>query len=272
MNPLRDLIGPILNLGVLRLLIFTAIILLATGLIYILTRWIKSLLQKQYLKAISKRPLRRITRQGPLDNSLFSTDKDWSKATGPIVLESVEIRNFKSIEKLDLSFSSDSELSGYWACIAGINGAGKSAILQAICLSLLGNEFATDLGRGRLSRMSRRKGKEVFDAELYAVVRQGECRRQLFLPFSKIGIDEDRLREHPEFKSMQLTWQKLRRQILVSFGATRNLSAEKTYRSPLLPEVRIPGHVDHSFRLMSSTDSGACRPPIPGMSSTVFKA
>ncbi len=237
MNSLWNLFKPVLNIGVPQLIIIVAIIILANRLPFLI-RWLKSLLQKRYLKAISRRPLRSKLKLEPTDKMGFSNDKDWLKAKGPIVLESIEIRNFKAFEKLEMSFSSESEFSGYWACIAGINGSGKSSILQAICLSLLGNELATDLGRGRLSRMSRRKAKEVYYAELFAVVRQAGHRRQLFLPFSEMGIDEDRLREHPEFKSMQITWQKLRRQILVSFGATRNLSAEKAYRSPLLSEVQ----------------------------------
>ena len=53
---------------------------------------------------------------------IFST-----KANEPIVLESIQVRNFKGITSLDLDFTPESTLNGNWTCIAGINGAGKSS-------------------------------------------------------------------------------------------------------------------------------------------------
>ncbi len=52
-------------------------------------------------------------------------------------LRRVLLRNFRGIETLDVQLSGDerSPLGGAWTCIAGINGVGKSTILQAIALA-----------------------------------------------------------------------------------------------------------------------------------------
>ncbi|MDA2893395.1 AAA family ATPase [Mycolicibacterium sp. BiH015] len=198
--------------------------------------------RRRRLQKIASSPLRRVSLERLIElddrKGKFATDEEWQTAQGPILVESINIRNFKSFERLDVYFEGESELTGHWACIAGTNGAGKSSILQAVCLILLGNELATDLGRGRLTRMSRRASDTVCDALITAVVRQGASRRWLALPFSDIGIDETALREHPDYNGMQLTWRKLRDQVLVSYGATRNLAPGKQTRSPLLPIVQ----------------------------------
>ena len=55
-----------------------------------------------------------------------------------VSLNRLKLNNFKCFQSLDLDFSiKDSILGGSWTCIAGINGAGKSTILEAIALCLL---------------------------------------------------------------------------------------------------------------------------------------
>ena len=61
-------------------------------------------------------------------------------------------------------------------------------------------------------------------AELYAVVQRGVQKRTLYLPITERGIDEDAFREREDYDSMQLTWEGLQKQILLSYGPTRNLS------------------------------------------------
>ena len=70
-----------------------------------------------------------------------------------IGLELIDVKCFK---KIVVPLSVDSPLGGAWTCIAGVNGAGKSTILQAIALGLLGRRRAVELGLGRLNRMVRR--------------------------------------------------------------------------------------------------------------------
>jgi energy-coupling factor transporter ATP-binding protein EcfA2 len=66
--------------------------------------------------------------------------------------------DFRGLERLEIAFSSTSALPGRWLCLAGVNGAGKSAALQGIALALLGEDLVKELGRERLARMVRRTG------------------------------------------------------------------------------------------------------------------
>jgi ABC-type molybdenum transport system ATPase subunit/photorepair protein PhrA len=147
-----------------------------------------------------------------------------------IILESVHIKNFKNVEEIKLNFTRESTLTGHWTCIAGINGAGKSTLLQALCLVLLGSDYVTELGRVRLGRMRRRSQSGTADAEIEAIVRQGGVRRRLYLPLSGKGVDEEMLRQQADFPQMQQTWNDLRKQILVCYGASRNVSDYKDPR------------------------------------------
>jgi len=149
---------------------------------------------------------------------------------GTLVVESLSIRNLRNIGELDLCFARDSSLVGRWTCIAGINGAGKTTILQALCMVLLGSDLVIELGRVRLRRMLRRTADGVFDAEIEAVVRQGTERHRLYLPLNGDGVDEDTLRRQPDFDEMRSTWRFLREQVLVSYGASRNVSEYKDPR------------------------------------------
>lgn len=148
-----------------------------------------------------------------------------------IVLESAHIKNFKNIKDIKLDFTGESALTGRWTCIAGINGAGKSTILQALCLVLLGDDLVTELGRGRLTRMCRRTQDGTADAEIEVYVRRGSERRRLYLPLSSKGVDEETLRQQSDFKQMRDTWDYLRGQILVCYGASRNVSEYKDTRN-----------------------------------------
>ncbi len=147
-----------------------------------------------------------------------------------LTVERLEIRNFKSIKSLVIDLAQPSSLSGTWTCIAGINGAGKSSILQVICMLLLGEKLVAELGRERLKRMLRREGAERFETELTLVLRDGEQRRTLYLPINENGVDGSKLYSHPDYSYMPECWERLQKQVLVSYGASRNLSEYKDSR------------------------------------------
>jgi predicted ATPase len=147
-----------------------------------------------------------------------------------LMIERLEIRNFKNIAHLSLDFTAPSSLPGSWTCIAGINGAGKSSILQALCMLLLGEKLVAELGVERLRRMLRRAGSDRLDVELTAIVREGRETRTLYLPLSAEGIDRKRLFGHPEYSQMLTLWEQLQSQVLVAYGATRNLSDHRDTR------------------------------------------
>ena len=140
------------------------------------------------------------------------------------VLERVEIRDFKCIEHLVLDFSRPSSLAGHWACVAGLNGAGKTAILQAIAMVLLGPKRVAELGRERIRGMRRRVGEKQLDSELRAVVREGARSTELYLPLGEDGVDEKKLYRHPQQTFMARLWEEGIRPPLLGYGASRNLS------------------------------------------------
>ncbi len=145
------------------------------------------------------------------------------------VLERIEIKNFKGIRDLAIDFTHPSELGGQWTCIFGINGAGKSSILQAIALVLLGDENARDARIDQLKRMCRRDGDQVHDAEIHATVRIAEEQRKLSLYISKErGIHDDPYRaQWEEFDKMRAFWrQRTKDHVLLAYGPGRNLSEQ----------------------------------------------
>jgi len=74
----------------------------------------------------------------------------------PFGVRKAEISNFRGIDRLEVDFDASTLLDGRWTCVAGINGAGKSSVVQAIVLALLGHPRVMELGDGLLQRMRRR--------------------------------------------------------------------------------------------------------------------
>ena len=89
------------------------------------------------------------------DPNLATGVKQAVEAAEPIYIESLRLENFRCFDQLRLNFSRPSSLEGRWTCIAGINGSGKSSVLQALGVGLLGNPLALELGGERLNRMRR---------------------------------------------------------------------------------------------------------------------
>ena len=56
------------------------------------------------------------------------------------LIERVVICNFKTIDYLDLTFTNEENLKAPWLMLLGENGTGKSSILQAITLALMGEK------------------------------------------------------------------------------------------------------------------------------------
>ncbi len=121
------------------------------------------------------------------------------------VVEHASIRNFRGIEALEFELDRSQLLPGHWTCIAGINGSGKTSVLQAIALALMGPFGAIELGSRRLGRMCRR---DANGKQHSAHIEVGDCKLDIRPTGRPDGF-------RPEgYDSM----------LLVSYGATRNLT------------------------------------------------
>ena len=137
---------------------------------------------------------------------------------------------------LALHFNRPSGLEGRWTCIAGINGSGKSTVLQALGLALLGNPLAVELGGERLDRLRRRSGRAEIEVEL----RAPETNQPLRL---NLAIDEGRVVSVGGLPiappSPAPSWDQIRQLVVAGYGATRNLSSHVDSGSEhLSPDVR----------------------------------
>ncbi|MSP03396.1 MAG: TIR domain-containing protein [Acetobacteraceae bacterium] len=104
-------------------------------------------------------------------------------------IDQIDIKDFKGIDHLRIDFAPQSNLGGRWTCIAGVNGAGKTSVLQAIALSLLGKTQIPELGGARLKRMRRRTESGENDATLNAKVTSNQNRGDFELVLAENGID-----------------------------------------------------------------------------------
>ena len=140
-------------------------------------------------------------------------------------VRSLQIRNLKNISELSLDLNSHSTLPGCWQCIAGVNGTGKSTVLQALACVLLGDRLAQELGGGRLRDMCRRQADGEARTDISARIGDGETELELFLPLGHEGVDITRLELHESYGAMREFWDwRAHHHLLVSYGAGRNLS------------------------------------------------
>ncbi|MDX6694415.1 MAG: hypothetical protein QOF02_2018 [Blastocatellia bacterium] len=77
--------------------------------------------------------------------SVTSEQHKESYFTKTRLIERIEIRNFKIIEKLTIPVLADSPEKGSWLLLLGENGMGKSSVLQATALALMGKQHRKKL-------------------------------------------------------------------------------------------------------------------------------
>jgi hypothetical protein len=151
----------------------------------------------------------------------------------PLRITRIELRDLKCFRSITVPISTESPLGGAWTCIAGVNGAGKSTILQAIALGLLGRSSAPELGLARLARMVRRDDRAerattkiapTSTTELRITLSDSNVTGEVVLPLGDTGIDERRLAATTDRTAMEQLWERLRGMLLVGYGATRNVS------------------------------------------------
>ena len=148
---------------------------------------------------------------------------------GPIVIDGVRLQDFKGISTLTTDLTAPSTLSSNWTCFAGINGSGKTSILQALSLVLLGSPLVSEFGRDRLREFWRRIDTSEFRPEITIQCHIGDTRYELYLPFSEEGIDQADL-DQRDSEIMTALWRRLQSQLVASYGASRNLSSYRDGR------------------------------------------
>jgi len=129
-------------------------------------------------------------------------------------IDKLRLSNFRCFDELELDFRRKSSLDGEWTCLAGINGSGKSSILQALCIAMLG-ERAGDLGGGLLGRMRRVGTPESVRTEIELTLSRGSESLKWSVQIDGEGF----LRTNSPNMAEN--------NVVVGYGATRNLGAEQ---------------------------------------------
>jgi predicted ATPase len=137
-------------------------------------------------------------------------------------IERIEIRNFKAIENLVLTFPSGQSEREPWLMIIGENGCGKSSILQGVGLALMGERHIKELGLNarRYVRAKARDGKGFVKVHLTNIPEPIE------LSFSK---------KSPHFHVNP----KEPKVLLLGYGATRLLPQHTAERTSRAKYIRI---------------------------------
>jgi|GEM_PF-1690844 len=152
------------------------------------------------------------------------------RADDPLIrqtLSSVELTNFRCFDSVRLELSRETG----WTCLAGINGVGKSSILQAIALLMLGPNLGRELGGSRLGAL--RRGNQGV-ATVRGVFQGGDGLESAV----SISIDDTDQTIFVSEGDPEL-WKHLHSAPFVAYGATRNLSRSSDSRHDALSlEVR----------------------------------
>jgi hypothetical protein len=167
------------------------------------------------------------------------TPTELSETKGVVTLRVrfLEIQNFRCLKRLSIDFQRPSRLPGHWTCLAGINGAGKTSVLQALAVVLLGEPLCRDLGSERLARLRRvvegihqetcvRAWVQLLTDQRYIEVNYGQENAMT----SQTGAAYPRAVK---------VWKALRSEVILAYGATRSLSDFiDTRYNHLGPDVR----------------------------------
>jgi hypothetical protein len=135
----------------------------------------------------------------------------------------LEVQNFRCLDHLRIDFAQPGSLPGQWTCLAGINGAGKSSILQALALGLLGEPLVRELGGDRLGRMQRLQNDRRKEARVRLWLEEGEQRHYVELTLGGDDFETRWGRPGPP-KALTAFWKSMRQRVVVAYGSTRNLS------------------------------------------------
>lgn len=91
--------------------------------------------RRSLLESLSDRLQKALTRV----NAALDRLTQGPPPVGPVVVERLKLRNFRSIEQLELDLASPEDTAS-WTMLLGENGHGKTSVLQALALVLMGQD------------------------------------------------------------------------------------------------------------------------------------
>lgn len=176
--------------------------------------------------------IRSLSIELPLKKYVQSVTELSPVAAPSVTLVELNLQDFRCFPELKLSFRHESRLSGNWTCLAGINGSGKSSIVEALAAVFLGDPLLRELGGRRLDKLRRIEGTMRHPAEVSATFADSAgSRHKITL---RIGEDGQL---SSDANSLSF-WKDMRSRVCLGFGATRNLTGTADQRSESLsPEV-----------------------------------
>ncbi|MCP4686454.1 MAG: AAA family ATPase, partial [Desulfobacterales bacterium] len=107
--------------------------------------------------------------------------------------------------------------------------AGKSSILQAVCLALLGYKAAQELGVELLNRMRRRADGRTRNAKIGVWLEEGEKTHFVELMLTEDGTAAAGGSGMYD-REMRKSWDEMKKKVILSYGATRNLTLRRDRR------------------------------------------
>lgn len=161
-----------------------------------------------------------------------SANKRTKKITTRINLDRIEVKNFKAIEELTISFPQSHSKQESWLMFLGENGVGKSTMLQALTLTLMGSDYFSKSGL-------RLKAKDVL---------RHECHEGHVKIYSRES-------EHPVEMSFNLKDNKIRHSsrnpssFLLAYGSTRLFKTGTFREEPSKGLVKAKNMFDPSYAL-----------------------
>lgn len=148
------------------------------------------------------------------------------KFSSDIRFRKLLLSGFRCFEQIEIDFDKGSTLDGDWTCIVGLNGSGKTSILQAISLLVMGPDLARELGGERLQAMRRQDPSgELQESVLRGWIQYGGEEHYLEMTLTARGpkgsSDKVSRSNRPGSAS---PWSSLAKLPVAGFGASRNLS------------------------------------------------
>ena len=154
------------------------------------------------------------------DNEIFYRSARW--------IQRVEIKNFKAIRELVIDFPDEQSGQSPWLVLLGENSVGKSSILQAVALTLMGEEKANALDLNPKDFINRNHKGLTTEVNVYLTSPKEPV--QL-----RIDRKENRFRITPPTPLV----------LIMGYGSTRLLNKDKYYKE----KVRIRNLFDPLERL-----------------------